>query len=81
MKKEEKKEKATEGKEVDMKKKLDEADKEIRIQRAKSRDECLQKIETILEEHGCILTARVIVGETGNIPQVFLMDMPNDVRG
>lgn len=80
-KKEEKEEKATEGKTVDMKEKMEQASKEVEEIRKKERENCLEEIGTILKKYNCNLTARVIVGERGNIPQVFLIDVPQNAKG
>lgn len=67
--------KATEGKEVD-KEKMDQVTEEIQKERDGSREACLKEIDGILTKYNCILTARMIVGERGNVSQVFLMDKP-----
>lgn len=57
---------------------VDKAIKEIQQQREESRKECLEEIQKILDKYNCLLTARMIVGERGNMAQVFLMDKPNE---
>ena len=65
----EKKEKATGSKEE---KRL--SAEEIKTARENQRKECQRKIAEVLKEYGCELTARMIVGEQGNLPQVFIID-------
>lgn len=75
-----KKEKATEGKTVDMEEKINKTTEEIQKKRKEERDKCLKEIDKILKKYNCNLTARVIVGERGNIPQVFLIDIPQNAK-
>jgi|AntRauTorcE11897_2_1112592.scaffolds.fasta_scaffold19326_3 hypothetical protein len=77
---EEKTMKATEGK-VEDKQKMDQVTEDIQKEREKSRESCLKEIDGILTKYNCILTARMIVGERGNVSQVFLMDRPQDGKG
>ena len=75
--KEEKKEKATEGKTVDMKSKVEQATEEIEKHREEQKKLCSSEIKKVLEKYNCNLTARMIIGEQGNMPQVLIINMPD----
>ncbi len=38
------------------------------------RKACGEEVNEILEKHGCALTAQMLIGERGAIPQVFIID-------
>jgi hypothetical protein len=47
---------------------------EMRELREEQKAMCSAEINEILQKYQCDLTARVIVSEQGNIPQVFIID-------
>ena len=63
--------KATEVKEP---KTSEELMQEASLKREADRIECGEKIDVILKEYGCQLTAQMIIGEGGSIPRVFIID-------
>jgi len=71
--------KAAPIKKVQVKKEATEEKKELSLEEMKAlREEqkaaCSKEINEILKKYQCDLTARVIVSEQGNIPQVFIID-------
>lgn len=47
---------------------------EMRVLREEQKTACSNEINEVLKKYQCDLTARVIVSEQGNIPQVFIID-------
>ena len=56
------------------KKMLEASAEEIAEMRRQQKDNCSKEINEILNKYNCDLTARIIVGEQGNIPQVFIIE-------
>lgn len=81
-KKETMKKEATEGTqtEEDVKRKINEGTKEIEQQKANAREKCREEIKGILDKYDCELTGRVMVTESGNIPEVFIRNITREGR-
>ena len=47
---------------------------EMKALREEQKAACSNEINEVLKKYQCDLTARVIVSEQGNIPQVFIID-------
>jgi hypothetical protein len=42
--------------------------------RKAQKDACAKEVSSVLEKYGCDFSARVVVTEEGNFPQVFIID-------
>ena len=42
--------------------------------RKAQKDACAKEVNSVLEKYGCDFSARVVVTEEGNFPQVFIID-------
>lgn len=42
--------------------------------RQRQKAACSKEIDEVLRKYGCDLTAQILVGPNGNIPQVFIVD-------
>jgi hypothetical protein len=44
------------------------------IERAEARKECGEKMQKLLTEYSCELTAQMLIGEHNAVPKVFIID-------